>query len=176
MPAVSVEKLFAWFRARYGNRFDSMWADVPAEDVMAAWVADLADLTQADIARGLEACRKTRDWPPSAPEFRRLCLVQIDYEAAFVEAAHQWQLRAGGVDQWSEPAIFWAACAIGNDVVSYPYRWMANRWRIELDKARAAVQSGDLSSTVPPRREVLPNPAAVIATGEEARKWLGGER
>jgi hypothetical protein len=36
------------------------------------WARELAGLSGADIARGLEEW--VDDWPPSAPEFRRACL------------------------------------------------------------------------------------------------------
>ena len=176
MPALSVEDLFAWFASRYGRRFADMWAGVDPERVKAAWREELADMGPDDIARGLAACRE-KDWPPSAPEFRNMCIGSIDYESAYAEAAKQWYLRhRGGDDVWSNAAIFWAAAAIGNDVTMHPYRWMANRWRGELDAAMEGIRAGRLPDVVPQMRPALPASPAVVADGETVRKILGGAR
>lgn len=150
-----------------------MWAGIDPERVKAAWREDLSGLTQEQIARGLEACR-TKDWPPSAPEFRNMCLGKIDYERAYTEASQQWYLRQSCADVWSDPAIFWAAAAIGNDVMVHPYRFMANRWREELDAATELVRDGRLSSFVPPRRVAIANEAAPVASSVIVRRILQG--
>ena len=170
---MSVEDLFAWFASRYGRRFADMWSGIDPERVKQAWREELAGFGPEDIARGLAACR-AKDWPPSAPEFRNACRPVIDYEASFVEAAHQWRNRQYGTDAWSHPAIFWAAAAIGNDVTAHPYRWMANRWRVELDRSRADIEAGRLPREIPPRRVALPPVTEVIATGDQVRQCLGG--
>ncbi len=170
---MSVEDLFAWFASRYGRRFADMWAGVDPERVKAAWREELADMGPDDIARGLSACRE-KDWPPSAPEFRNLCRVRIDYERAYTEAAQQWYLRQSGRDAWSNPAIYWASSSIGNDVLAYPYRFMANRWREELEAAIDAVRTGRLPAVVPPARQALTASIGPCAGADQVHQILRG--
>jgi hypothetical protein len=57
----------------YGHKWTSAYGlEVDADRV---WYACLSDIAPEQIKRGLGACKTLMlDWPPSAPEFRRLCL------------------------------------------------------------------------------------------------------
>lgn len=57
----------------YGHKWTSAYGvDVDSDRV---WYACLSDISPDQIKRGLGACRTLMlEWPPSAPEFRRLCL------------------------------------------------------------------------------------------------------
>ena len=133
LPSKYVDRIFARFLAYYGEKFTRQWGMVDPADLKTAWGRELGDLSAEEIAAGLDACR-TREWPPTLPEFRNLCRKPADYEAAFREAAIRWPSRAG----WSNPAIYWAACRIGNDVSLYPYSRLCTAWRMYLDDAIAS--------------------------------------
>jgi hypothetical protein len=57
----------------YGHKWVSSYgADVDPDRV---WQATLSDLSPDQIKHGLRRCTQDMlDWPPSAPEFRKLCL------------------------------------------------------------------------------------------------------
>ena len=67
---------------------------------------------QRRAAAGIAGCR-SRDWPPTLPEFMKLCRPPIDHQAALLEAIEQMAWRESGRDRWSHPAIYWAAVKIG---------------------------------------------------------------
>lgn len=60
--------------AIYGHRFTSSF---PSEQAAAewrdTWARALGDLSGEEIARGLDACAKELEWPPSIAEFRGMC-------------------------------------------------------------------------------------------------------
>jgi len=57
----------------YGHRWvSSFGAEV---DPDGTWQAIISGLTSKQVQCGVDACReKCLEWPPSAPEFRKLCL------------------------------------------------------------------------------------------------------
>lgn len=128
-----LDRLFERLLAMYGEKFVRQWSMVPVETMKRTWAEELADLTTEELKRGLNACR-TREWPPTLPEFRNLCRAPLDYEAAFHEAA-QWYGIPGA--KWSAAAVYWAAVQVGNDVRGQPYKVMVSRWKAALDYALA---------------------------------------
>lgn len=68
-------KLWVLMTEMYGHK----WVSVHGEsDESGTWSKVLGDLTGPQVAIGMQACaRRTGDqaaWPPSAPEFREMCL------------------------------------------------------------------------------------------------------
>jgi len=155
------------------DRYGSMWADrygaFPRARVMQTWAEDLGDLTREELVRGVDACR-TRKFPPTLPEFRELCRPEVLPEDAFLEAVEQMRRRVDGLDNWTSAAVFWAAVAMGNDLMAHPYAVVKGRWARELDKAQRGVDSGMLSNTVPQRMVALPSPGAETVTAEDAQR------
>ncbi len=125
-----IDRLFERMLAMYGDRFAKMWGGVDPASMKDVWGRELADLTNEEWRRGVAAL-SDMDWPPSLPEFKKACRVQLDYEAAFNEAAN----RFGGKD-FSDPSIYWAALAVGAEVRTQPYQRMKSRWVAALDDAR----------------------------------------
>lgn len=166
-----IERLFARLAAMYGARFADLWRGADIEHVKRVWAEELSDYTRDEIARGVAACR-SRDWPPTLPEFLKLCRPAMDYERAFIEAVEQMHKRGSGADRWSSPAVYWAAAELGKDLSVYPYAHIAKRWQAALDEAGSRVASGDLPAEIPPRREALPAPADVTVPPEVARKRI----
>lgn len=67
----------------YGHRWTSGFTE--ADD--GTWLTGLRDLLPEELAAGLRACiHREDDWPPTLPEFRRLCLGQEE-KALAVERA-----------------------------------------------------------------------------------------
>jgi hypothetical protein len=108
--------------SHYGARFADAWRGCDMEAVKADWALELGHYSPAELRRGVEGL-KTRDWPPTLPEFLKLCRPPIDPEAAFAEAVREMRKRIdNGLDEWSRPEIFWAAQSIGwFDLTSQPF-------------------------------------------------------
>ena len=165
-----VDRLFERLGAMYGKHFADHWAGQSLETVKRVWREELADLSQDEVARGVSACR-SRPWPPTLPEFLRLCRPALDYEAAFYEAVKQLPRRADGTDSWSTSAVYWAAQAIGShDLLSRGYDALKGRWRAALDDAAEKVRRGELPDAVPERAEALPEPGRTSVPPEVARE------
>jgi len=63
--------------AMYGHRWTSSFGDRVDPDRV--WAATLAGLDEVQVRHGMRQCAELGlEWPPSAPEFRKLCLGQSD--------------------------------------------------------------------------------------------------
>lgn len=61
--------------ALYGNTWDLQYGRAPEGISRETWAAALGGITGPQIAEGLRACvAEGRDFPPSAPRFRAMCL------------------------------------------------------------------------------------------------------
>lgn len=170
-----IDRLFRRFGAMYGKHFADMWAGQSLAEVKEVWEEELADMTTTEIARGVDACR-TRAWPPTLPEFIKLCRPTLDYERAFVEAAKQLPRRERGNDEWSDPAVFWAAMSMSWDVQNNGYQAVRGQWQNALDNAAKKVRSGELPREIPERREALPPTEKTSVPPEKAKKMMADLR
>ncbi len=101
----------------YGHRWTASFG--VSADQSHAWAATLAGLSGAQIASGLAALvERGDDWPPSAPDFRKLCegaspeaLGLPSVAAAFREACRNAHPAAAA--RWSHEAVHHAACETG---------------------------------------------------------------
>lgn len=152
----------------YGAKFADAWRDVPDAVVKATWADALAGFTADEIKAGLNGCLQ-REWPPTLPEFIKLCRPQTDYQAAFEIAVAQMLKRDSGADKWPDAALFWAAAEIGSDLTGYKYDAVKSRWKRALDDARHLVAEGSLPNEVPKRAEALPAPKSTVTDEERAR-------
>lgn len=176
LPESWINKIFDRFHGRFGNAFAAKWQtgrigaggiDEGILNAKKVWADDLAGYTPEEITRGLQ----TRyGFPPSVDEFMKACRPTLDYELAFDEAAEQMTLRKTGKDRWANPALYWAAVKLGNDLTNYPYQSIKGRWKAALDKATDEVRNGDLSMEIPPRVKALPAPGKTTVSIEEAKK------
>jgi hypothetical protein len=149
------------------NRFDGMYpvrwrSAFPSETAIANWRGAWGDafeverITPADVARGLAACQRDFDWPPSLAEFLKACRPALNVDTALDEAVEQMRLRDYGEDKWSHRAIFWTAVEIGaHDLASLSFSALRPRFERVL---RELEQRTDLDP-VPPRMPSLPAPA-----------------
>jgi hypothetical protein len=163
LPDSWVEKIFRRMESRYGAKWVDSLGGIDRERVRQAWGEDLASLSPAEIAHGLEACR-TRVWPPTLPEFVLLCRPLADARADFEQARVQMaiRLRGNGDDRWSRPEVYWAAVAIGNhDLQVFGWEQLRSRWEYALSTAR--------NDPPPEYRAALPPPGRQSVNREEAR-------
>lgn len=175
VPLSWVEKLFERLSAYYGARFADMWRGCDLNGVKQVWATELGSYSREEIARGVASC-STRDWPPTLPEFLKLCRPAIDYERAFLEAIEQMRKRESGGDAWSSPAVFWAACTLGSDLRAHPYQSIKGRWQAALDEAIDGIRTGRLPAEVPPRMVSLPAPGQTSVPPEVARRRIATMR
>lgn len=145
LPSAWIERIFTRMAAMYGNRFAQMWAGVDPEAIKATWAEGLGHLTPGEISDGLDAC-KSRDWPPSMPEFIRLCRQPPDYFAMFVEASH---------GNWRSALTYWAAARFGFfELRTTSWEHAKTTWIRAVDETRAMQALPDI-----PERETKALPA-----------------
>lgn len=168
IPATWIDRIFARLNSMYGSRFADMWAGTNMAEWKSTWADGLQGYSVDEIKRGLAECMKS-DWPPTLPQFLKLCRPAMDYEAAHAEACEQINRRRYGKDKWSHPAIFWAAAELGSDLTSFRYADIRSRWRIALDEAMHDVSTG-AKGDVPGPAQALPE--SLPCSKEEAEANL----
>ncbi len=164
LPLPWVKKLFQRFSAMYGDKLPKMWGKVPEEELHATWAEDLAGFSGQEIAAGLRAC-KQREWPPTLPEFMKLCRPWTNPEVAYHEAvAGMACRRRGDKGLWSHPSIYWAAVNTGShDLLNSTYTTMKTRW----ERAFAEELAKDSWHPIPEVHVALPAPGQTRATRDQ---------
>ena len=168
LPESWVERLFQRMLLDYGKKFSDQWGGADTDALIAHWSQELASYTGAELKRGLDAL-STRDWPPTLPEFKKLCRSPVDPLVAYYEAVAGVSARAGGeFGKWSHPAIYWAAMPLAFDLGSQTYSQIKPRWERalaeQMDKAEWA------AIPVPMLALALPGTAAL--SRENAERML----
>jgi hypothetical protein len=84
LPREWIERLFKRLSLEYGSRFTNMWSSNDPEDMIDFWAGELACFydNKAAIQYGVEHLPET--FPPTAAEFRRLCLGNSDRPKALL--------------------------------------------------------------------------------------------
>ena len=72
LTAQDTVRLIAKMRALYGRKFDQQWQGVDPQTLAETFADGLQGLTAAELACGVNALMR-HDWPPTVPEFRRMC-------------------------------------------------------------------------------------------------------
>lgn len=120
--------LFERLAAILGNKIADVYAGADATLVLQEWSEALAGFSDAEMRRGISACR-TRRFPPNLPEFALLCRPSLDPETAWLEAEEG--MRAHGRNQrysWSHPAVYWAARDVQHELKGGTYAQHRRRW------------------------------------------------
>jgi len=169
LPKAWIERLFERMAFTYGKKFSDQWGGVEVEGMKRFWAEKLAGYSGAELKRGVDAL-DTREWPPSLPEFLKLCRPAIDPVIAYYEALNGSQARSKGqVGTWTSPAIFWAYSAIGAfDFNNVPFTQLKPRWERALGEQ---VAKGEWPE-IPEPNIALPAPGQAYTTREEAAKRL----
>lgn len=127
-----VEKLLHYQLVCYGKRFTDQWCMTSTAELIDVWADELQGMTHAELKRGKEAL-STRDWPPTLPEFKRMCRPPVDALKAYYEAVAGVQARfAGEHGTWSHRAIYWAAMPMAVELREQPYSVVKARWEATL--------------------------------------------
>ena len=173
----------------YGKKFIDQWQGVDTDKLVAHWARELSDFTGPEIRKGLDAM-DVLDWPPSLPQFKKLCRPPIDNTVAYYEALNGLQEReAGEVGKWSHPAIYWAAVKVGAyDFKTQSYSQLKARWEKtlsdEMEKGEwatiprpllqlAAPGKGELSKEKAKHMLAELGATGIVksATGRDEKRW-----
>ena len=168
-PISWVEKLFERMQALYGNKFIDMWRDTNIDLVKDMWAEEMGKLNADELRRGFTALM-ARDWPPTLPEYLRMCRPPIDASVAFYEALNGIQARElGEMGKWSHPAIFWATTRISPfDMKNQSYPQLKTRWEQALAEEMEKGQWPD----IPVPRIGLPAPGKSELSKEKAEQMI----
>lgn len=163
LPLPWIERLFARLSGLYGSKFADLWRGCYIESVKQTWAEGLADLTADEIRRGLNACM-SREWPPTLPEFRKLCRPTLDPYIAY-SLAHE-AIDTGKLRE--TPTLYWAVHRFGQ----YDFRrltWEQSRGRWQSIHADVLAEIASLPA--PPLPLAAPEPLP-DAPPEVARERL----
>lgn len=169
IPEHWIESLFEKMAFTYGTKFADQWRGIDTDGIKRHWAEKLGALTNQELAHGVLKL-ETRDWPPTLPEFLKLCRPVIDPVVAFHEALEQGARRdRGEPEEWSSPAVFWAWRKIGPyDFSRMTYAVLKPRWEAAL----AAEMEKDSIEPIPPQMVELPAPGKTMLSSEKARQLL----
>jgi hypothetical protein len=168
LPIRWIEKLFDQMLLDFGKKFVDMWAGADPDRLIAHWSREMSGFTGEEISRGLEA-QKKRDWPPTLPEFRKMCRPDTDPMVAYYEAVSGVQARAKGeMGTWSHPAIFWAAMPMAFDLGLQSFSHIRGRW----ERALAEQMSKGEWAAIPQPMVALPAPGQAMLSREKATQMI----
>ncbi|WP_180100563.1 hypothetical protein [Achromobacter mucicolens] len=153
----------------YGAKFAQQWEGLTPRELKNSWNQKLAGLDEAQVRRGLTACL-AREWPPTLPEFVKLCCPWTTPELAYHEAVRGMSARKRReIGIWSHPAVYWAAVGISTvDLLGSTYGSIKARWERTLSDELAKGAWPD----IPEPRQALPAPGQTLATKVEAAAAL----
>jgi hypothetical protein len=168
LPERWVERLFERMLLDYGKKFSDQWGGADSDTLIAHWSRELAGYSGTELKRGLDALG-AREWPPTLPEFKKLCRRPLDATAAYYEAVAGVQARAGGeYGKWSHPAIYWAAMPLTFDLGSQTYSQIKPRWEAALFEQ---LDKGEWPE-IPQPMIALPAPGKTKTSREDAARRL----
>lgn len=169
LPRTWIEKLFDKMLLSYGKKFTDQWIGADPDKLIAHWADELSGYSREELSRGY-AGLESRDWPPTLPEFKRMCRPPVDLIAAYYEAANGVQARERGeVGEWSHPAVYWASVKVGAfDLKSQSYSQIKARWEHALQDELAKGQW----TPVPEPSLALPAPGKTEMSREHATKMV----
>lgn len=168
IPDSWIDALFAKMSALYGNKFADMWRESNMQSVKSVWAQELSKLTREQMARGANSLIN-QEWPPSLPQFIKMCRIEIDPIKAYYEALNGALARESGLmGEWSHPAVFWSMVAVGAfDIKNQTYSNIKARWESALADQIARGSWSD----IPAPAIALPAPSQK-AEKEVAEKYL----
>jgi hypothetical protein len=167
-PVTWVESLFARMTACYGNKFLDMWRGADMVLVKHLWADEMGKLTNEELKRGYAALM-TRDWPPSLPEYVKMCRPPVDELTSYYEAVNGCHARdRGEMGNWSHPAIYWAAVKMAFDIKGLTYSGIKDRWNKALHDE---MEKGEWAA-IPQPMKALPEPGKSELSRDKAKKLV----
>jgi hypothetical protein len=168
LPLHWIESLFQKMTFAYGAKFADQWKGIDPNGLKQHWAEKLAGLTGAELKAGVQKL-ETLDWPPSLPQFIKLCKPTVDVMVAYYEALNGVEARKRGeMGKWSHPAIYWAAMPMAFDLGSQTYSQMRGRWERALDEQ---MEKGEWAA-IPEPMLALPEPGKGQLSRENAAKLV----
>ena len=168
MPRTWIERLFDKMLLSYGKKFTDQWMGADPDKLIAHWADELATFSREELSRGYAAL-EARDWPPSLPEFKRMCRPPLDPMVAYYEAVNGVNARERGQKgEWSHPAIFWAAAGMAYDLIHLTYTAIQARWERAL---KEQMEKGEWAA-IPEVAVALPAPGKGRTDREQAEKMV----
>lgn len=168
LPRTWIEKLFDKMLLSYGKKFTDQWIGADPGKLITHWAEELASFTGDELKRGYAAL-DARDWPPTLPEFKRMCRPPVDSTVAYYEAVNGLQARErGDKGEWSHPAIFWASASMAHDLRSQGYTQIKDRWEKAL---REQMEKGQWAP-IPEVMQALPAPGQTKLSRADADKMV----
>ena len=165
LPESWVERLFDRMLLSFGKKFTDQWGGTDAQKLFDFWAVELAGYSGEELKRGLKSM-EDQDWPPSLPQFKKMCRPPVDTVHAYYEAISGLQARAKGeIGTWSHPAIYWAATGMTFDLLNQTFSMVKQRW----EKALGDQMEKGAWEPVPPAF------IALAAPGKEWTKKAAGE-
>ncbi|CAB3635626.1 hypothetical protein [Achromobacter pestifer] len=153
----------------YGAKFAQQWEGLTPRELKDSWNQKLAGLDEMHVRRGLMACL-TREWPPTMPEFLKLCCPWLTPEVAYHEAVRGLSARRRGeLGMWSHPAVYWAAVGVSTvDLLNSTYGAIKARW----ERTLADELGKGTWAAIPEPRAALPAPGQTLATRDQVEAAL----
>lgn len=152
----------------YGKKFTDQWGGADTDELIAHWAHELAGYTGPEIKRGL-AGLDSREWPPTLPEFKKMCRPPVNEMTGYYEAIAGLEARGKGeFGTWTHPAIYWAANFLRVDLMSQTYAQVKDRWNAIL---KSQMERGEWAE-IPVARVLLPVPDISPAAKAHAEKML----
>jgi hypothetical protein len=168
LPESWIEKMFHKMLLEYGKKFTDQWGGADTDELIAHWARELAGYTGPEMKRGL-AGLDNREWPPTLPEFKKMCRPPVNEMTGYYEAIAGLEQRGKGeFGVWTHPAIYWAANFLRVDLMSQTYAQVKDRWNAIL---KSQMERGEWAD-IPPARVLLPTPDVSPAAKENATKML----
>lgn len=132
IPFTWIDKIFNNLAMMFGHQFKNQWQGYDPIEVRLFWAKELRNFDKDEIATGYAAI-KTLDYPPSLPQFLKLCRPPLNPVDAYNEALRGLKARANKEDfEWSHPAVYWTAVSMSYDLKNFPYNQVKSRWESEL--------------------------------------------
>lgn len=169
MPTRALDLIAVTMTAAFGNKWTAAHGDDFVAGAGPLWAQQLAGLSRADIARGLDVT--TRDaWPPSLAEFKAACMGVLSMAVVNLE-------RAGPASEQQPFTIL-----VGQFIDSYAWRMddpdqRRRRLQEAYDMAKAhVVGGGRMPEYIPPERQLQaapcwrPVPMVMLSPGDAMRE------
>jgi hypothetical protein len=166
----------------FGRKYVDLWAATDVARIVEFWAQEMIGFTPREVLRGRQALRAL-EWPPTLPEFQRLCRPAPDAAAAYWDAVAGFAARRRGErGVWTHPAIYWAAVDVSqHDIETQSYAQLRHRWEHALaaQYRRAtweAVPDPALALPAPVRTTRDASPLIAAAVAATQRKAGGVQR
>lgn len=105
ITGVEIALLLKKQKGMYGNKFKTQWPDSTDAEIFEAWSWGLQGINEQEFACGLNALIR-QTWPPTVPEFRRMCQPIDPLDQQWPTAEEAW---ATGIQNSDENLTF-ATC------------------------------------------------------------------